>query len=90
MTTINTQENTYSFEDALARHIETLVSDADVQYDGWGEYTVDKPGEDWFRVQVCPTSEIPADTLVGGLFIMENDAPTVNVDGAEYTIIRQW
>lgn len=91
MTQINTQENGYSFEDAIARHIETLGGDLDVTYDeSTYQFTVTEPSGESFDVQVCPTADIPGDTMVCGLFNMQADAPTVEVDGEEYTIIRQW
>lgn len=86
---INTVESGKTFEDAMQMHLESLIPNSNVLQ---GDYDFEVTTEDGnsFKVQVVPTSEIPEDALQGGLFVMQNDAPTVEVDGEEYTILRQW
>lgn len=90
METIETFESGSSFEDEMAHWLQRQGQDLDVMYDESGEFTVTQPGGESFRVQFCPASQLPADTLQGGLWVLEIDAPCVEVDGVEYVALRQW
>jgi endonuclease V-like protein UPF0215 family len=81
-----------AFNSAIIRMLESARPNLNVTVDDsrFQEWTIETENGEKFNVQVTPTNEIPEDCLVGGLWMVENEAPTVEIDGTEYTIIRQW